>query len=761
MKTPSATTLSAADLVSLEKESWIDQATADAWGLSRVSSIEGAQLVGRSDRSDYSGLAFPVYWPGDDRPKELFLRRDHPDYESHNGILKPKQKYLAPPGRGNLLIFGPSESIESLADTTIPILLVEGLKKTVATWRLSRWESDTPRFLVCGLTGVWNFRGTIGKTTDASGARVDVRGPIPSLDKLAWDGRETTILFDSDTASNPSVYAARSALAANLRKRGARVALLDLPPLDGLDKIGVDDLLANWGPERVIDWLTTAAPAALSEDDAELARLASLPPLEYGKARKAAAERWGVPVSCVDEAVTTKRKEREGKDAGPILETIEAAESSVDGAALADEIVRILRRFIILDDHGAHAVVLWLFWSHGFELWSIAPILAFLSPEKRCGKTSLLSLLTNLLDRALLTSNTSSAALFRIIEASKPTLLVDEIDSFLEADEALRGILNSGHTKAAAKVIRVHGEQLEVKVFSTWCPKILAAIGVLPDTIMDRAVVIRMKRKTKQEAVEPLRWVGKNGTQLRADLKRLAAQCKRWVLDHADTLTAATPALPDILNDRQADNWHPLLVIATILGGAWPKRATEAAISLSGNDLLDAESVKAQLLQDVHALVTAMTGTNNIWSQDLCDQLVLMEERPWAEWRHGKPMTANQLARQLRPFGVQSRAIRRGDDVKKGYEFADLADCFARYISPPAQETHVSNRYSVTTLVQSGDDPLLRSVTAGECNGTEKGLNPKPTAGCNAVTVQNREISAGETIELFPEVSEEVFNDAD
>ena len=182
--------LSMADRDAFERESWIDSATAEAFGIYRVDTVEGAALVGRTDRDDYAGIVIPIYGPGDNHPKEYILRRDHPPLEDHNGELKPKGKYLAPPGRGNRLLFGPGESVEALTDTMLPIVLVEGVKKTVAAWRLSRHENGLPQFLVCGISGVWGWRGTVGKAPDATGARVDVKGVIPDFDRITWTGRD-------------------------------------------------------------------------------------------------------------------------------------------------------------------------------------------------------------------------------------------------------------------------------------------------------------------------------------------------------------------------------------------------------------------------------------------------------------------------------------------------------------------------------------------------------------------------------------------
>lgn len=256
-----ATSLSAVDREALEHDSWIDSTTADAFGLYRVSDREGAELVGRTDREDYAGIVFPVYAPGEERAKEYFLRRDHPPLELHNGKTKPKQKYLAPPRRGNRLLFGPGESVDVLADTALPIVLVEGLKKTLAAWRLSRHGDSQPGFLACGISGVWNWKGTIGKEPDATGARVDLKGTIPDFDRVTWTNRAVWLLFDSDAVTNPKVAAARKALVTELTSRGALVTAPDLPALEELDKTGFDDLLAHWGPERVLEWLASVQDA--------------------------------------------------------------------------------------------------------------------------------------------------------------------------------------------------------------------------------------------------------------------------------------------------------------------------------------------------------------------------------------------------------------------------------------------------------------------------------------------------------------------
>lgn len=737
--------MSAIDHVALERDSWIDPATAEAFGLHHVTSTEGADLVGRTDRENYAGIVFPVYWPGDTAPKEYFLRRDHPSMEQHNGKQKPKGKYLAPPGRGNRLLFGPGESVEALTDTALPILLVEGLKKAVAAWRLSRHEDGSPRFLVCGISGAWNWKGTIGKAPDATGARVDVKGPITDLDRVTWTDRAVTVLFDSDTATNPSVGKARRALVAELRQRGAHVAAPDLPALDGLDKTGFDDLLAQWGPERVTDWLDAARDAAPTADEAEIARLASLDTLEYGRARKAAASKLGVGLGHLDAAVHGQRK-KEAKDDGQghaiEFEDIIPAYEPVDGEDLADRLAHLFRRFAVLPDHGATALVLWTFFSYCIDTFQIAPRLDLASPEKRCGKTTVLGLLRQVAFRAVLASGISPAAIFRVIAAHKPTLLIDEMDTFIEANEELRGILNSGHTRDAATIIRCDGDTHEARCFSTWAAYAFAHIGNIPDTLEDRSIRLPMVRKLPGEKVASLRQTGQAAVALQAETGAMVRQMARWIEDHSAQIALANPSPIAGLGDRAMDNWMPLLSIAEVLGGTWPGRARKAALALSGQAATDNESLKVELLRDIQG-VYENNGRDRLSSADLCNLLVLLEERPWGTWKHGKPLTPVQLSRLLKPFSVTSRTIRlEGQGTPRGYQLEDFADAFERYIPPLTQENQLSKCNSATTRSQSGDNPLSQGATEDSCCTSENGLNPPPRAECCSVADQKQEIQA-------------------
>src|SRR6266567_753175 len=166
---------------------------------------------------------------------------------------------------------------------------------------------------------------------------------------------------------------------------------------------------------------------------------------------------------------------------------------AVDGADLLKAIADTYTRLVSLPEGAADALALFVTHTYVHDAAYVSPLLALVSPEKGCGKTTALSVTAELVRRPLSASNITAAALFRTVEKLEPTLLVDEADSFLRDNDELRGILNSGHNKAGAHVIRLVGDTFEPRVFSTWCPKAIATIGKLPPTPMDRAIVIPMR----------------------------------------------------------------------------------------------------------------------------------------------------------------------------------------------------------------------------------------------------------------------------
>ena len=345
----------------------------------------------------------------------------------------------------------------------------------------------------------------------------------------------------------------------------------------------------------------------------------------------------------------------------------------VDGRELAAEIEAFVRKYVVLPDENAVVpLVLWPLAAHAHDCFQVFPILVVSSAVLRAGKTTVLMVLAVLLPRVLFTSNTTAAALFKAISSFKPTILIDEGDTFLAGDEALRGLVNSGHIRSLAYVTRASG------TYSTWAPKVIALIGSVPKTVEDRSITITMQRRAPNETVERFRL---DRLQEHEDLRRKAA---RWAQDHAEQLRQADPEIPgEIDSDRARDNWRPLLAIADEIGGDCPRWARKAAVAFSRADETFDEEPRILLLKDLEGLFRSQRA-DRLESSKIVKWLAAMPERPWGTYRRGQPLTMQDLAALLRPFRVTSKkwtvkgAVKR--ETKRGYLLADLRDLFARYV---------------------------------------------------------------------------------
>jgi putative DNA primase/helicase len=407
-------------------------------------------------------------------------------------------------------------------------------------------------------------------------------------------------------------------------------------------------------------------------DNPIIGELASLDTLEYELQRDTAAAGLGIRVSALDKLVKGRRAATEDEDAALPHWNVEPSAEPVDGAALLNNLRRVFRRYVVLPKGADIALPLWVLHAWTMDAGDISPLMVLVSPTKRCGKTSVLIVLYFLTPRSELSSNITAPALFRYIEEVRPTLLIDEADSFVKDNEELRGNLNSGHTKAAANVIR--NVDHKPRRFSTWAPKAIATIGTLADTVEDRAVVVRLQRKPPGAAVERL------GRRDNADFAALRGQAARWAADNFDKLADPDPELPD-LNDRAADNWRPLLAIADLAGGTWPEEARRAACLLLGEEQEGAIGV--ELLRDIRS---TFGNVDVIRSSDLVAKLTADPERPWAEWKHGRPLTQKQLAGLLAPFHIISLTVHPPGLLDgKGYRRIDFQEAWAAYC--PGQNT--------------------------------------------------------------------------
>jgi len=468
-----------------------------------------------------------------------------------------------------------------------------------------------------------------------------------------------------------------------------------------------------------------------------ISKLASLSPLEYEKVRKEKAKALHVRQATLDTAVKAARMANNSD--GFLFKEVNPWSEPIDPSTLLTDITVTIRRFIVCDEEVSHAAALWVAMTWFIDVVNVAPLAVITAPEKRCGKTLLLSLLKFLSRRPIIASNISPAAFFRSIDKWQPTLLIDEADSFMRDNEELRGVINSGHTRESAYVIRTVGDNHTPKRFSTWGAKVIAGIGHLPNTIMDRSITLSLRRKLPDEIVERLR-DAEPGL-----FDELSAKLARFAEDYTEEVRQARPPLSHSLNDRAQDNWEPLLAIAMSAGNEWLQIGTKVALKLSGGEDVT-QTIGTELLADIQEIF-AEQNADRIWSEKLIEALCTDKEKPWATYSKGFPITPRKLADKLKTYGIRSKTIRIGSDTAKGYERNQFTEAFSRYVTPSA---------SVTTsqIIPVEDLKEFQSVTQGYSvtliNQPESTLAKE----CDGVTVESKVNgdNANEITDMFPQV---------
>jgi uncharacterized protein DUF3631 len=389
------------------------------------------------------------------------------------------------------------------------------------------------------------------------------------------------------------------------------------------------------------------------------------------------------------------------------------------GADILDALHTTLLRYVVLPSpEAADAVVCWIAASHAQTAWAHAPRLVIRAPEKRCGKSRLLDIVEGTCHNPLITVNASPAAVYRAIGSDHPpTLLVDEADTIFggknaDANEDLRGLLNAGHQRNRP-AIRWDSATHRLEKIPTFAMAALAGIGAMPDTIEDRAVVIRMRRRAPGETVAPYRHRRDSPT-----LHHLAHQLAAWVNAHLGELEAAVPVMP--LEDRAADTWEPLIAVADLAGRDWPARARRAAeILTSERDGTTPASDRIRLLSDCR---TAFAHHDAIPTTVLLNRLKTDPEAPWSDY-HTTGLTAMKLAAMLREYDITSTTIRFAPPTgqAKGYRRADFEDAWTRY-SPTPTITSPGEPYQPSHPYQPRSTPGRPEPRYGSSRTTEQAV---------------------------------------
>jgi putative DNA primase/helicase len=307
-----------------------------------------------------------------------------------------------------------------------------------------------------------------------------------------------------------------------------------------------------------------------------------------------------------------------------------------------------------------------------------SPILRIKSAEPESGKSTTMSLIAFLMPRCIASVEISEAAIFRSIKRWQPSFCIDEFDTVMadKSKESLRAVINSGHTPGVG-VVRCDGDDKTPEMFSTFAAKAIGMIGErLPPATRSRCIDVELRRRRKGETIERFKFG--DDTEL-ADLRR---RLRRWAMDSEDALRDAVPTTPDELQNRRADNWRLQLAIADLCSGVedFGDKARTAAVAIEGKT--DSRTWGVRLLTDIKELFdNPETKPECLHSSFIVSKLTGDEEKGWAEFNRGRPLTQNRLARLLGAYSIVSGNVTSGDREAKGYRKSQFEEAWATYLS--------------------------------------------------------------------------------
>jgi putative DNA primase/helicase len=470
----------------------------------------------------------------------------------------------------------------------------------------------------------------------------------------------------------------------------------------------------------------------------EIERLAALELVDYEVVRVERAKELGFRASVLDTLRDEKRRElrleppRGGDGQGQPLkpDDIMPWPDPIEGDRAASSLSIAFQKYMRISRAQADVCAFWVLLSWTIDKFSHAPRLCITSPTKGCGKTTLLTLLGKLCRRPVIAGSITGPGLFRVIELMHPTLLLDESEKYLQLGTEFHGALNQGHRRGQSS-IRACGDNHEMRKFDTFCLAAFCRNGRTPDDLEQRSIVIELERRLPGEQITELR------DDRCSDLDNLARMCARWADDYADELPDIEPDMGSLIN-RVADNWRPLFTLADLIGSDWPDRIRDACAALMPKG--DADSTDTMMLFDIKANFD-QKGTDRFFSEQICEDLVALEGRPWAEYgKSGKPITKHKLAHRLERFGIRPENVRIGAEVRRGYHRHRFEEAWQRYLAqdPPSETLQ---RYNAD---ETGTSSTFQTATEKSDVAFQKCEKPASNGHCSGVAVSERDLEVAQ-----------------
>ena len=408
--------------------------------------------------------------------------------------------------------------------------------------------------------------------------------------------------------------------------------------------------------------------------EAVFGEIADLPRLTHEMRLKEAAARLGEDFAILAEEFEVFLAAR------TIPEDLEPWPEPVGTAELLGAIEAKFCRYVVASAAIDTASTLWTAFTHVVEVATHAPKLVFTFPEKDAGKSLAQDVLRWMVLRPYAAIEATGAAVYRIVDRLRPTLLLDEADTLFARRNVLAHIINASWSNSGRKIPRV-GLGGRIEEFDVYSAQLISMKGLrMPDTVLSRCIICMIWPKLASESVVEFNY------QDDEEFKVIRRKLSRWAIDNAVTLRDAKPSFPPGFVNRVHVNWRMLFAIADLAGGRWPERARNAALKLEAGRDEPSETIRLfQGLRDVWGGVEKRT------SASLCEALAKHPSREWANFRGKGPIGPHQLAALLRDFQIgpihNLHPTGRSDENRGGYRRAQFENAWARLLQKPSRDS--------------------------------------------------------------------------
>jgi hypothetical protein len=446
-------------------------------------------------------------------------------------------------------------------------------------------------------------------------------------------------------------------------------------------------------------------------------RLARMPLADYMLERKKAAAEHAVTLADLDKLVRMVRKDESEPADRAAADAVAAAEAAADleqqrrdlglnepeawteevnGRALVQRLGATLLRYVVMSPVDALVTALWIMHTYVYDSFKCTPRLCITAPEPECGKTTLLDLVAQLVNRPYRNDLPTGPGLFRTIELGKPTTLIDEVELLFRAhgDAAERSndllsVLNLGHRRGG-RIGRLMPwkKTYRMQHFDVFAPVAYAIRGDrLPPTLWSRSIRVRLERKFADDHVDDF---DESHDEVLLPLQQLAREIRRWCDDNVEQIAAYRSERFKGIGNRFLNNWKPLLAIAHVAG--WGEEAKDVLHLRAQEREIISGDTGILLLADCRRVRDAGSGEPQIKSTQLASDINRMEDREWGDHRNGTGVSPRWIAAVLSRYKIyaEQRALRFADGAEmRGYLWKSFELAWKRYL-PPSQTSVAS-----------------------------------------------------------------------